>query len=237
MMTGREVEFVRLYEDLMHEVNQRAGMEESNAFELERAAAKDPRVRRNKKMLGYIRDIRHLLQHPQHKSDGSALEISASFLEEVQNLLRFLRMTETASKIGVARGKIYVAQPSETLGTLADLMKQKGYSHLPILDENDVVVGVFNEAAVFDVLWSQDELIIDRSTLLSDLLEHCKLTDERTEIFRFVKPQTSHDELVKSFRALGSANRRLGAVFVTASGKAKEPIQRMITAWDVLPNQ
>jgi predicted transcriptional regulator len=237
MMTGREVEFVRLYEALMHEVNQRAGREGWKSFELDAAAEKDARVRRVRKMLGYVRDIRHLLQHPQHKSDGSALEISAPFLEEVQNLLGFLRKTETASTIGVARGKIYVAQPSETLGKLADLMKQKGYSHLPILDGDDVVVGLFNEAAVFDVLWSQNELIIDRSTLLSVLLEHCKLTDERTEIFRFVKPQTSHDELVKSFRALGSANRRLGAVFVTASGKAKEPIQRMITAWDVLPNQ
>jgi len=36
------------------------------------------------------------------------------------------------------------------------------------------------------------------------------------------------------FIAIETPTTRVGAVFVTASGKRTEPLQRMITPWDVL---
>ena len=37
---------------------------------------------------------------------------------------------------------------TDRLGDLADEMKRGGFSHVPIVDERDAVIGVFNDAAV-----------------------------------------------------------------------------------------
>ena len=113
-------------------------------------------------------------------------------------------------------------------------MKQNGFSHVPILDERDAVIGVFNEAAVFDHLWADTEMIVGRQMQISDILPHCRLDADHTENFRFVKPGTPIDDLVEMFVAVESPTTRLGAAFVTASGNSTEPLQRLITAWDVL---
>ena len=92
-------------------------------------------------MLIYIRDVRNALQHPKHRSDGHAVQISEAFLDEVQALLSHLRNPPTASSVGVPRKEIKTAGLTDQLGDLADEMKQCGFSHVPILDERDAVIG------------------------------------------------------------------------------------------------
>jgi CBS domain-containing protein len=226
--------FIRTFEEIVTEVNRRAGAVTSRAFEIERAAERDPTVRQNRDLLIYIRDVRNTLQHPRHGLLDPAVAVNDGFLLKVQGLLERLRNPVRASSIGVARSEITLAKPDDTLGSLADVMKRNGFSHLPILDDGGTVIGIFNEAAVFDFLWSDQETIIAKEMQLRDILRHCMLDEERTETFGFAKPGTQRDELVGMFRALRSPRTRLGAVFVTASGKRTEPLQRMITAWDVL---
>lgn len=136
--------------------------------------------------------------------------------------------------LGVPRKRIKTAQLSDRLGDLADDMKSGGFSHVPILDTDDVLVGVFNEAAVFDYLWSENEKIVGRSMLVQEILPHCRLDANHTETFRFVSPRVPLEDLVDMFLALQSPTTRVGAVFVTASGKSTEKLQRLITPWDVL---
>lgn len=157
-----------------------------------------------------------------------------SFLKEVQALLRHLENPPVAIRVGVSRDRIAVAKLTDKLGDLADAMRQNGFSHLPILDERDAVVGVFNESAVFDHLWADTETIIARDMTVREISRHCRLDAGHTEAFRFVKPSTPLDDLTDMFLALESPTTRVGAIFVTASGKSTEPLQRMITPWDVL---
>lgn len=94
--------------------------------------------------------------------------------------------------------------------------------------------GVFNEAAVFDYLWSESETIISRSMQIHEILPHCRLDANHTETFRFVGSRVPVEDVVDIFLALQSPTTRVGAVFVTASGKSTEKLQRLITPWDVL---
>ena len=226
--------FIRIYEGIFNEVNRRSGEPDSHRFELASARQRDAVVRRNYDLLNYVRNVRHTLAHPKHDSEGSAVQVTQAFLEEVQTLLLRLKNPPRAKSIGVRRKKIKTASKTDSLGDLADEMKQNGFSHVPILEENDVVIGVFNEAAVFDYIWVENESIVGRQMQISDILEHCSLDAGHTEKFRFVKPATTIDRLVEMFRALESPSSRLGAVFVTASGKKSEALQRLITPWDVL---
>jgi CBS domain-containing protein len=226
--------FIRAFEEIVGEVNRRAGAATSHAFEIERAAARDATARRHRDLLLYIRDVRNTLQHPKHRARGPAVEVTGPFLTEVQGLVRQFRNPPTANSVGVARRDIRTAQLDNQLGDLAQLMKRNGFSHLPILDERDAVIGVFNEAAVFDHLWAAPETIIGREMRVEEILSHCCLHAGHTESFKFVRPGTLLDDLVGMFMALDSPTTRVGAAFVTASGKPTESLQRMITPWDVL---
>lgn len=226
--------FIRTFEQIVTEVNRRAGAPWSHTFEIEGAARRDGVVRRNRSLLVYVRNVRNTLQHPRHGSEGHAIQVSEAFLEEVQVLLTYLKNPPTAGSVGVPRRKICTARSTDRLGDLADEMRQGGFSHVPILDEHDAVIGVFNEAAVFDYLWADSETIVGRQMEISDILPYCRLDAERTESFRFVRPGTPVDEVVDMFLALESPTTRVAAAFVTASGKTTEPLQRLVTAWDVL---
>ncbi len=233
-MTETTEKFIRLYEHLMKEVNKRAHETGSHRFEIEKAAQKDRGVARHQEFLRYIRDIRHPLQHPKHKSLGPALHISPAFLAEVEDMLTYLRNPPNAHSVGVARKDMKTAQLTDPLGDLADYMKRTGYSHLPILDEEDVLIGVFNEAAIFDYLWHVDEQIVSRSMAVAEVLPHCRLDAKHTETFAFVGPNTPVHDLIELFRAIETPLTRVGAVFVTLSGKPEKPVQRLITPWDVM---
>ncbi len=226
--------FIRTFEEIVREVNGRAGAPSSHSFEIERASERDGIVRKNRALLMYIRDVRNALQHPKHRSEGHAIHVSEAFLDEVRALLKFLRNPPTANSVGVPRKQIKVAHLTDRLGDLADEMKRNGFSHLPILDEGGAVIGVFNEAAIFDFLWSEAETIVGRRMQISDILAHCRLDANHTETFTFVTPRTLADDLVETFLVLKSPTTRVGAAFVTASGKKSEPLQRLITPWDVL---
>lgn len=226
--------FIRTFEKIVAEVNRRAGVPSSRSFELERAAERDGIVKKNHSLLRYIRSVRNALQHPQHHSKGHAVQVSEAFLDEVRTLLNYLRNPPTVSSIGVPRKKIKTAGLSDELGDLANDMKRGGFSHVPILNKFGAIIGVFNEAAVFDYLWAETEIIIGREMQISDIFTHCRLDAGHTESFRFVKPGTLIDDLAEMFRVPESPTTRLGAAFVTASGKKTEPLQRLVTAWDVL---
>ena len=233
-MNSRTEIFIRTFEEIVTEVNHRARASSWYSFEIEKATERDGVVRKNRPLLIYIRDVRNALQHPKHRSEGHAIQVSEAFLDEVQALLSHLKKPPTASSVGVPRKKIQTAGLTDGLGDLADEMKQHGFSHVPIVDVRDAVIGVFNEAAVFDYLWAEAETIVGRRMQISDILPHCRLDAGHTENFKFVKPSTPIDDLAEMFLGLGSPTTRVGASFVTASGKKTEPLQGLITPWDVL---
>ena len=233
-MTETTEKFIRLFEELKAEVNQRANLPTSHSFEISEGAQRDVVINKRKDLLYYVKDVRNALQHPKHRSQGPAFLISKAFLAEVKALLDHLKNPVRSGSVGIPRKNIRTASLSDLLGNLAMEMKANGFSHVPILNENDVVVGVFNEAAVFDFLWSEDAKIIERTMSVEEILPHCRLDADHTETFRFVGPRVPIEELVDLFRAIQSPTTRIGAIFVTASGKETERLQRLITPWDVL---
>ncbi|MER8452761.1 hypothetical protein NKG60_22705 [Mesorhizobium sp. M1428] len=137
-MTSPTEGFIRTFEDIASEVNRRAGEPESHSFEIERASGREGIVKKNRALLIYIRDVRNALQHPKHRSDGDAIQISKAFLDEALALLNHLRNPPTANSVGVPRKEVRTAKLTDRLGDLADKMKQGGFTHIPILDERRI---------------------------------------------------------------------------------------------------
>lgn len=226
--------FIRTFEEIVTEVNRLAGAPLAPSFELKNAAKRSSIVRKHQRRLHYFGEVRNLLQHPKSDSDVPAVHVSEAFIEEAKTLLKYLQSLPRARSVGVPRERVKVARCTDRLGDLAEEMKRERFTHLPIVDERNVIIGVFNEAALFDYLWSEAETIIGRSMQISEVFHHCRLDADHTETFKFVSPQTPFDDLAELFLTLDSCTKRVGVIFVTASGKADESFQRLITPWDVL---
>jgi CBS domain-containing protein len=68
----------------------------------------------------------------------------------------------------VPRGKLYAAKLTGKIGDVADAMRSGNYLHVPVLDEEGVVVGVFNEAAIFDYFCSDEIIDVGRDKPVKD---------------------------------------------------------------------
>lgn len=226
--------FLRIVEDIRTQINRRVGMAARDGFGIDEAAKSDPVVLGLIDKLHYFRQIRNLLQHPRHDTPTRPFLITPEFLSEVQSVLDLLTEPPRAKSLGVGRKQLTFARVEDRIGALARLMKKECFSHLPIVDGDFRVLGVFNEAAVFSGLCTDQELILDGSMCVGDMMGSCRLDAGHTETFDFVAMEATKDELLKRFVVIESEFTRIGAIFVTKNGKPNEPLQRMITAWDVL---
>jgi len=123
------------------------------------------------------------------------------------------------------------------MGEIADAMRVKKFSHVPILDDHGRLLGVFNEAAIFDCFCSDEIIDASRDLPVSTILKLYRLDANHTETFAFVRPTATESDLVNTFTKIEGPFKRIGALFVTPSGKRTEPITGMITPWDVLASQ
>lgn len=233
-MTDLNLAFAQTFEALKEEINRRAGVQDSHNLELDLAARCDRAVVKHQRLIRYIRDVRNALQHPRHNSQMPAFHVTELFLNEVRGVLNALQHPPRASSICVKRGDLHVARVSDTIGAVIDVMKAKNFSHIPMLDEQDKVSGVFNEAAIFDYFCSDEIIDAGRDLTISAILRHCSLDANHTEKFGFVRPTATEDDLIAEFTSVAGPLTRVGALFVTPSGKISEPITGMITPWDVL---
>ena len=71
--------------------------------------------------------------------------------------------------------------------------------------------------------------------MVKDLMQFCSMED-RSEVFKFIKPGTTLERVYDLFTGITGPNQRVGALFITSSGKNGDPITGMITAWDILSN-
>lgn len=226
--------FIQSFERLKTVINIMAFKEGSTSMEISAAVYKNSRVKRCEKELRYIREVRNLLSHQHGQFGGAPFMVSDIFLARVDKLTSFFSKKMSANDVGVSLRDLYTARLSSFVKNLADKMIEDKFSHVPILDDDNVLLGVFNESAVFESYLCEEVIGLEAETKIEDLMPFCEVGRQRTEAFKFIKPSASLDDIADLFSGWEGDAARLGAVFVTASGKDSDPVQRMMTAWDVL---
>lgn len=226
-------QFIRLYEALKTRINAIAGIDSAN-MELTQACERSKRVLGHRSEIWHVRDVRNLIAHPPANSRGPTVVVTSDLMRRTQRLLDALTTVRTASTAGVPLEKLFTVTTDTKLIMVADTMRAKRYSHVPILDERKRVIGVFNESAIFDYLVSQTIIELTDTMVVADIMDHCRLDAGHTESFRFVRPDTTEDEMLDVLVNIEGDFTRVGALFVTASGTVTEPLHRMVTLWDVV---
>ena len=185
------------------------------------------------KDINLIRKIRNLLSHGECKVEGkTAIEINENIIEKLKEIISLLENPPLIASRYIT--EMFVVDLEEKLENLIKTMNEKKISHVPVLDKDKKLVGVFSENTIFSKL-SDDEIIeIGKEYIVKDYEKYIKLENHSSEYFDFIKRNEELASAQNLFNKSIKKDKKLVMLFVTENGKKTEKILGIITPWDLL---
>lgn len=185
------------------------------------------------KDINLIRKIRNLLSHGECKVEGKvAIEINENIIEKLKEIISLLENPPLVASRYIT--EMFVVDLEEKLEKLIKIMNEKKISHVPVLDKDKKLIGVFSENTIFSKL-SEDEIIeIGKEYKVKDYEKYIKLENHSSEYFDFIKRNEELASAQNLFNKSIKKDKKLVMLFVTENGKKTEKILGIITPWDLL---
>lgn len=237
-MNSRASEFIELYKQLEAGIKERFPFMEGSAVPW-LASRRDFKHLRAE--LDYCREVRNLLSHRPKPGSGSssgtdaefAVEPSEAMLQLLRDVLREVTDPPCIWDAMTPRKDLLVVESlNDRVRPVMTEMSHRAYSYVPIL-ENGQVAGIFSANALIAYLVEDEILEIGQETRFSDLQKFLSIDGQPSESFRFVARDALVSDVSDLFDDAICNKCKIGAVFVTYSGKPTEKILGMVTAWDV----
>ena len=139
--------------------------------------------------------------------------------------------SEPVSCFWISRDNVTSCSLLDTISSVIGKMTEGKISHVPVLDEEGKVVGVFSESTMMEA-WKAKIVCSDTATMnsLSDFLP---IDKHSVDVFKFVPKNATAAGLLKMHKESLESDRRIGLFFVTNNGRQDEPLLGIVTAWDV----
>ena len=133
----------------------------------------------------------------------------------------------------VMTSPVFTAAVDDLLYPTAQKMLEEVYTHVPIYD-NRAFVGVLSESAI--LRWVGHRVgaskQLNASRKIAEVKNWLDVSGNMYNDYEFVPRNTIVLDVKKRFELALLEGRRLGAVFITKTGKADQPIEGIVTAWD-----
>lgn len=128
--------------------------------------------------------------------------------------------------------KIYSANINDNVKKVMKTMSDSNYTHVPIYD-NDKLVGIFSEGALFNYLLDNNEINIDDKTIFNDIKEYIDITNSN-ELVEFVSKDMLYDDIINYFINKFNDGKKISCILITHNGKKHEKILGILTYWDII---
>lgn len=235
--------FINLFKELENVIKNKckvAGINTENKkmhLLIDELSKKNSVVRRNKKELDLMRDVRNLNSHEFAKEYGYVVCPNPEMNSRLKSIIEEITNPPTiyTSNMSIKRQEMYCKSLEDNIETTIKDMIDKVYTHIPII-ENEVLIGVFSENTLLDIVNAKGGIIIDEDTKFNEIVDYIKIEEHSTEEFLFVSRNTNIYDVEDLFKDYFIKKKRLGCVYITEHGKENEKILGMTTAWDVLGN-
>lgn len=186
-----------------------------------------------KTMVAALWDIRNnVLAHNQLNPVVTLNQEHINSLERIRDKLAQKRQ---AQNIMIKGNQIFSAQWSDKVLPKVQVMLEKQYSHVPILDANRIYQGVFTGESMLKALVQDAIIEMDTGTCFKDFrpILDFHIRGNASEQVLFTKPQTSIAKLAEQVAIHRDKHVKASLFIVTANGKPTEPVQGLITVWDL----
>ena len=193
----------------------------------------DKEINKNRVKWESYREIRNLLAHEHGIRKGMTVtgKLYQLFVEDVNKVIH----PQKAIDIAVPISKIYRVTRHQTMNTVIQTMLDKNYTCTPIVDERDIIEGIFSAHSLMLYFNThQQEILEDTSTIkVKDFEQFCSLYNNPDVVYKFVSRNTTVNDIKDLFKENFNHTKRLEVIFITNTGKPTEKVLALLTPWDL----
>lgn len=225
-------EFLDLYNELERLLRSKYQYDDRRYSSLIIRFEHEPEGERFREKLELCRETRNLLSHNPLIEGEELVTPSPRLTEVLREVIETIKDPPTAKKICTPVSALLLCTGREKAADVIRTMLEKGYSHVPIL-ENGVLEGVFSAEALLSIL-GEGSHTLGADSLIGDFSEFLSPDSRRTVTYGFAAPDTPYYDLKNEFELGGPKKARVAAIFVTSNGAKNGKVIGMITPWDVI---
>ena len=180
-----------------------------------------------------IREIRNLIQHNPKINGRYIVEPSEDIINALKQVIYRVTHPKLAIDFGVKEPQIYKASLESGLMRVIQVMQERGFSHVPII-ENGRLYGVLSAYSVFEFVAQQGMAILTETMKVKTMRDYLPIGKHRNEYYLFMPQDATFSDADEAFEKRDSKGRRLVVIFISEHGKQDEPILAMLTPWSVV---
>ena len=183
--------------------------------------------------LRMLRNLRDALSHNVTVDDaGNDLIIIKKpildFLDET-----YQKITGNVMDFAVSMDNVYWVTPDIKIFEVIRKMEQAHYTHIPVLDEEGRLYGVFSENTLLKIYSAKMSHVLNEDTCISDIKAFVESPLAGYETVVVCDERTSYLKCVDIFNARMDGQERTDIILVTSDGTRNGKLRGLITTWDV----
>lgn len=233
---NNNVEFLRKYNELDALIGEKFNREEDDSSiyflinKYRKSRIEIERIYSNK--LDSVRRIRNLMVHESGIID-SLFDVSSDVLDFLDELISYLRNPVLAQDVMTPTKKLILGREDDLISVLIRKVIEEGISNIPIVDEKNVVIGIFNSDVLLNLFVNNYH--INENSRIKDIKEFTSLESQLNLRFIFVTKEYEIDVLNDYFSMSKEIyKKRLPAIFVSENGKQNSPLIGVISPIDLI---
>ena len=195
---------------------------------------KEPGFTRYQAEITCCQETRNLLQHQPMIRGEYPVQPSSKLIETLDFLTEKVLERETCMDICVKASAVFSAKLHDSVKKAMSTMRAKHYSCVPVVDNENRVIGIFGEGSIFDYL--ADEGIVELSDDLKfqDLEGYIDLDGREGTMNLFLSRAYPVDKLLNRIETAADSMQRFQVAIITNTGDRSEPMLGIVTPWDVI---
>lgn len=155
-------------------------------------------------------------------------ETDIQFLEDV---IIHIRQLATIENILIPRDVVSTCTLESTVSSVVEKMVKNCYSHVPVIDMDGKIIGVFSESTMLEM--NKAGIRSGESAVMRDVAEFLPLAKHTADVFKFVPKNDAVLHLRRLCDEAIKKRERIGMFFVTENGRDDESLLGILTVWDI----
>ena len=178
-----------------------------------------------------LRMARNALTHNPLLNGTPIVSLNSGVVPFLDDVISCIKKLPTAANILIQIKDVFSCSFDDTISSIVDVMLKNVYSHVPVLDGNGKVVGVFSESTLLEMSKSGIGCVAGKR--IRDIAEFLPLERHAADVFRFVPKNDPIAHLRYLCAEALESRERIGMIFVTEKGNDDEVLLGIITVWDI----
>lgn len=164
------------------------------------------------------------------KDDSKYIKYTDEFINKFTHIINQIKNPPTAYEKSTKT--IKSAQCSDSVRRIMEEMVKYNYTHIPVYDNNKLI-GIFSENAIFNYLLNNNIVLIEQSTTFNEIRDCISLSNSN-EIVKFISKKKLYNDVINEFIEEFKKGKKLSCFMITEDGNTDKKVIGIITSWDII---